>query len=111
MGRLSPTYELEPVAEVPANVDRRRNGGGPRETALYGVLNQIAEDESKWGEWFRVCTYATRAGAKQALKGLLEGNRKAPAGEWEFESRAVEVQRDDEAVITSALFARYMGNS
>lgn len=72
-----------------------------RNLDYMAILNQLAFDETKVGEWFAVVEYPTSDQARSAATSLRAGRYRVPVGKWEFSTRTVE----DGAV----LYARFLG--
>jgi hypothetical protein len=86
----------------PLDVDEHGPVENPvRKLDYLAILNQLALDEDKVGEWFAVVEYPTSEQARSAATSLRAGRYRVPVGKWEFSTRTV----DGGAV----LFARFLG--
>lgn len=113
----APKFGLTKIgAELPEPVIRRGGGGqggprGPRMT-YHNLLTQIMADPENAGDWFEVATFQSPVGATNALKGITKGNKDEatgeyvktpiPDGQFEFETRRVLIDPNDEHVLTRA---------
>lgn len=84
-----------------------------RDQMFIGLLTPIVDDESKWGKWFKVATYKTPTGAREAEKAIERAERPLPEGEWNHAARRI-LPEPAEGETTahnrwSALFFQYMG--
>lgn len=84
-----------------------------RDQMFLNLLAPIVQDEDKWGKWFRVATYKTPTGAREAEKAVEKGDRPLPEGQWEHGARRITPELADGETTAhnrwSALFFRYLG--
>ncbi len=106
--RPRPTYAANKVSgDLPDDLKLTRSG--PRTDPAFIEALQVCQGDP--GEWYEVAVFQSQNGAKTALKAIEKGDRKIPAGQWDFEARRVEAptSTQDEPVRWSKLYAKYLG--
>lgn len=100
-------FTMREVDELPPR--KRAGKQSPLISNLEKLRAAALEDPKKVGRWVEVAKFGGRWSAQNVIRDIRNGERVAPEGIWEFESRISEHAKPGEG--PSVLYARYLGEN